>query len=147
MKEDEIVVTCRIHWETQKKTALDTLLRLWTTKFILIILRNLCRASIKTLLVSVNMAAFWSAAPCNLVDIDRRFRGVNCLHSEALKSHNVFPLHRSVADTAYWSFVCSGSRANQMHTHCGQNAELPIQMIHTGIVTIVLRLIKYKEIA
>jgi hypothetical protein len=28
----------------------------------------------------LKMTAFWDTAPCNLVDVDRRFRGTFCLH-------------------------------------------------------------------
>jgi hypothetical protein len=30
--------------------------------------------------MSIKMAAFWDVAPCNLVDIDRRFGGAYCPH-------------------------------------------------------------------
>jgi hypothetical protein len=30
--------------------------------------------------VSMKMTVFWDAAPCSLVEIDRRFRGTYCLH-------------------------------------------------------------------
>jgi hypothetical protein len=32
--------------------------------------------------VSMKMTAFWDVAPCDLVEIDQRFRGAYCLHHQ-----------------------------------------------------------------
>jgi hypothetical protein len=31
---------------------------------------------------SMNMTALWDIAPCSLIEVDRRFRGSNCLHHQ-----------------------------------------------------------------
>jgi hypothetical protein len=33
---------------------------------------------------NVKMTVFWNVAPCNLVEIDRRFRGAYCLHHQGV---------------------------------------------------------------
>jgi hypothetical protein len=34
------------------------------------------------LATSMKMVVFWVFAPCSLMDIDQRFRGVYCLHNQ-----------------------------------------------------------------
>jgi hypothetical protein len=34
--------------------------------------------------VSVKMSAFWDRAPCSVIEADRRFRGVYCLHHQGI---------------------------------------------------------------
>jgi hypothetical protein len=38
---------------------------------------------------SYQVAVFWDVAPCNMVDIDRRFRGASCLHHQHLRTFMV----------------------------------------------------------
>jgi hypothetical protein len=38
------------------------------------------------------MTAFWDIAPCNLIEVDRRFRGAYCLHHHG--DHRLFQLLR-----------------------------------------------------
>jgi hypothetical protein len=41
----------------------------------------------------MKMTAFWDVAPCSLVEVDRFFRGEDCLH------HKYAPLKRRPAST------------------------------------------------
>jgi hypothetical protein len=33
--------------------------------------------------IGVKMAVFWDAAPCSLIEVDRRFRGAYCLYHQS----------------------------------------------------------------
>jgi hypothetical protein len=59
--------------------------------------------------VHSNMTVYWDTAPCSLVEVDRRFRGVYCLHYQGdnTKSCNIgLPLHFPDAGgrTPLWNF-------------------------------------------
>jgi hypothetical protein len=39
---------------------------------------------------SIKFRVFWNVAPCSQVDVDRRFRGVYCLHHQGLALNFMF---------------------------------------------------------
>jgi hypothetical protein len=41
----------------------------------------------KVITATMKMTAFWVVAPCNLVDVDRCFRGAYCLHNQDIVPH------------------------------------------------------------
>jgi hypothetical protein len=46
------------------------------------------------MVASMKMTAFWDVAPCSLVEVDRRFRGVYCLHYQDDEWRRYSPLKR-----------------------------------------------------
>jgi hypothetical protein len=44
---------------------------------------------------SMKITVVWDVAPCSLVDIDRRFRGIQCLHNHGLVAETLLIFYQT----------------------------------------------------
>jgi len=72
--------------------------------------------------VSMKFRVFWDVAPCIHVEVDRRFRGVYCLHHQSDESpwwwRQYTPLKRRSMSTWLHSTT---SQKTKCHTHCRED--------------------------
>jgi hypothetical protein len=69
--------------------------------------------AIKNLISAANVHLFWDAAPCSLAEIDRRFRGANCLHYKTFMMEAV---------SSYQTTRHSISEENHLYTRRSESA-------------------------
>jgi hypothetical protein len=65
-------------------------------------------------------AAFWSNAPCNIAEIDKRFRGAYCLHHQGAVMMEV----ENISETPVKVYQKSrhiNPESIQLHTCCCEN--------------------------